>query len=495
MDNALILTGTHARRWLIGSTSSGELLVATLKLVDSAALTGAFVTGALLTSFRPEFLSLEEFLSMRMKLVNVAMFLGIMVLWRMIFMGFQLYDPTRSLFSRDRLRDTFLATTVATFVVGACGYVADISLVSFPFLVIFGVLANGAVLGSRFLFISAQALRGNSGLCRILVVGTGPQAIRFAQKIDENPDNFCSVIGFCDEPWRGIAEFHNRGYELVTEPKTLRAFLRENIVDEVVMTVSVNTLKAFESDMLKACEEHGVTVRFLSNILTGLRTGTLSEHEMEDGVVVSVYNGVGHGGQFLVKRMLDVVISLALLVALIPIFLAAAVAIRWDSRGPIFFTQTRVGLNKRPFRMYKFRTMENDAEEQIEKIAHLNEVAGPAFKVTNDPRVTRIGPLLRVSSIDELPQLVNVLKGEMSLVGPRPLPLRDFAGFDDDRHRRRFSVIPGLTGLWQVSGRSSTCFEDWMQLDLEYVENWSLSLDLKILARTVPAVLKRVGAS
>ena len=165
------------------------------------------------------------------------------------------------------------------------------------------------------------------------------------------------------------------------------------------------------------------------------------------------------------------------------------------SPGPVFFVQERVGLNKRRFRLYKFRTMLKDAELKQAELESLNEVEGPVFKIKNDPRITPIGKFLRKMSIDELSQLINVLKGDMSLVGPRPLPVRDYNGFDQDWHRRRFSVRPGITCLWQVDGRSDIPFETWMELDMKYIDNWSLTLDLKILLRTLPAVLRGSGAA
>jgi len=157
--------------------------------------------------------------------------------------------------------------------------------------------------------------------------------------------------------------------------------------------------------------------------------------------------------------------------------------------------QHRVGLNKRRFRLYKFRTMVVDAEAQLPALEHRNEASGPVFKIRNDPRLTRVGHFLRESSLDELPQLVNVIKGDMSLVGPRPLPVRDYRGFTQDWHRRRFSVRPGITCLWQVNGRSGVAFDQWMKLDMEYIDHWSLMLDMKILLKTIPAVLRRTGAS
>jgi len=172
-----------------------------------------------------------------------------------------------------------------------------------------------------------------------------------------------------------------------------------------------------------------------------------------------------------------------------------AIAIKLDSAGPVFFVQERVGLSKRRFRMIKFRTMSADAEARMEGIQHLNEKSGPIFKIKNDPRITPVGRWLRRTSVDELPQLVNVMLGDMSIVGPRPLSVRDAVRMEAAWQKRRFSVKPGLTCLWQVSGRSNLSFEEWMQLDLEYIDRWSLRLDATILLRTIPAVVTARGAS
>jgi exopolysaccharide biosynthesis polyprenyl glycosylphosphotransferase len=197
----------------------------------------------------------------------------------------------------------------------------------------------------------------------------------------------------------------------------------------------------------------------------------------------------------MIKRALDVLGSLLLLLLLAPLFSIVALLIKLTSEGDVFFLQERVGYNKRKFLIYKFRTMVPNAEKMMAELENLNEVSGPVFKIKNDPRMTRLGKLLRRTSIDELPQLFNVLKGDMSLVGPRPLPVRDYQGFNEDWQRRRFSVRPGITCLWQVTGRCSITFEQWMKLDLQYLDEWSLWLDLKILARTIPAVLKGSGAA
>lgn len=193
------------------------------------------------------------------------------------------------------------------------------------------------------------------------------------------------------------------------------------------------------------------------------------------------------------KRLIDVGLSLGLLVAAAPIMLAVAVAVRCTSRGPVLFRQLRAGLNGKPFTMYKFRSMMVGAQEWRPQLTLLNEIDGPVFKLRNDPRLTPVGRFLRRTSLDELPQLFNVLRGEMSLVGPRPLPLNEVMT-GSPAERRRLEVCPGITCLWQISGRCEIPYREWMQLDLLYVQNRSLILDLQILLRTIPAVLSCRGA-
>jgi exopolysaccharide biosynthesis polyprenyl glycosylphosphotransferase len=200
------------------------------------------------------------------------------------------------------------------------------------------------------------------------------------------------------------------------------------------------------------------------------------------------------GGRAALKRLVDVLGSVALLVVLSPLLVVIAICIRLDSAGPVIFEQTRIGLHKRRYTMYKFRSMVHDADARFAALTSMNEEDGPAFKIRDDPRVTRVGRVLRRLSLDELPQLFNVLKGEMSLVGPRPLFAWEFERIDEPWVRRRFSVQPGVTGLWQVSGRSDLPFSRRIELDLHYIDTWSLSGDLRILAKTVTVVASGRGA-
>ena len=194
------------------------------------------------------------------------------------------------------------------------------------------------------------------------------------------------------------------------------------------------------------------------------------------------------------KRAFDIVWAVVALLVLSPLLCTIALAIKLTSHGSVFYVHERVGKGGVPFPFIKFRTMVDGSDQQQHMLEHLNEVEGPVFKIKNDPRVTRVGRLLRRFSIDELPQLVNVLKGDMSLVGPRPLPVRDVERIELQWHKRRFSIRPGITCLWQVNGRSNIGFDDWVRMDLDYIDKWSLGLDLLILMKTIPAVFKGPGA-
>jgi len=246
--------------------------------------------------------------------------------------------------------------------------------------------------------------------------------------------------------------------------------------------------------VIQACELEGVEVWMLANFFnTQISRTTLDE--LYGRPVVIFRSTPDFSWQAVAKQTIDFFGALLAITLFSPILIFCTIAIRLTSKGPVFFRQQRSGLNGRPFTMYKFRSMVTDAEQRKDELQAYNEMAGPVFKVTNDPRITPIGKFLRRRSFDELPQLFNVLKGEMSLVGPRPLPVDETMQFDELAHRRRLSVKPGLTCLWQISGRNKvTDFKEWVRLDLEYIDNWSLWLDIKILLRTIPVVLAGEGA-
>ena len=243
---------------------------------------------------------------------------------------------------------------------------------------------------------------------------------------------------------------------------------------------------------MDACRERGVALKVVSLGLQQHADAVTYIPGLDCPLFVVRPQPAG-AGSYLVKQVGDRVGSALLLVVLSPLFLVIAVLIKVTSRGPVFFVDERVGVGQRPFRCYKFRTMVENARESQDALEELNEADGVLFKMRDDPRVTPVGRVLRRLSLDELPQLFNVLKGDMSLVGPRPLPLRD-CELMDDWHRRRHVMLPGITGLWQVSGRSDLSFDDMVRLDLQYMETWSLRSDLHILWRTAGAVLNSRGA-
>jgi exopolysaccharide biosynthesis polyprenyl glycosylphosphotransferase len=269
--------------------------------------------------------------------------------------------------------------------------------------------------------------------------------------------------------------------------------LHERSANGVILSARHAYFEEIEA-AIRACELEGVEAWLVADFFKA----QISRTSFDDfyGWPVLVFRSTPESSwQSVLKQLLDTVGSFLTLVCFCWLFALIALLIKCTSPGPVLFRQQRSGINGQPFTIYKFRTMVTNAEQLKHELAAMNEMSGPVFKVTNDPRITRIGKFLRKFSLDELPQLFNVLRGEMSLVGPRPLPVDEVKRFYDLAHRRRLSVKPGITCLWQISGRNNvTDFKDWVRLDLEYIDNWSLWLDVKILWRTLPAVLTTTGA-
>ena len=273
----------------------------------------------------------------------------------------------------------------------------------------------------------------------------------------------------------------------------LNSVIADQTVDEVLVALPIDKYSLLVEAIVHQCEEQGIIVR-LRTEMSNLHVARSYIDQLEGLAVLTIQSGPPDSWRLVVKRLFDIVVSAGVLIALAPLLIAVSLLIKLESRGPIFFTQERVGYNKRRFKILKFRTMVAGSDQQQQALEHLNEADGPVFKIKNDPRITRVGKFLRRFSIDELPQLVNVLRGDMSLVGPRPLPVRDVERIELRWHKRRFSIKPGITCLWQVNGRSEIGFDDWVRMDLEYIDRWSLALDLRILLKTLPAVLQGPGA-
>jgi exopolysaccharide biosynthesis polyprenyl glycosylphosphotransferase len=274
----------------------------------------------------------------------------------------------------------------------------------------------------------------------------------------------------------------------------LNVVIEREEIDEIVIALPIRSYYEQIQYMIAACEIRGIQSHLLSDFFqcTIARARVLEF----DGIPILAFTiGTGTVWTEYLKRAFDVIVASLLTLIFSPLFLLLALLIKICSpKGPVFFVQTRVGYNRRQFKMLKFRTMVPEAERLQQAFEHLNEAHGPVFKIKNDPRITPIGRVLRKVSLDELPQLFNVIKGDMSLVGPRPLPLRDVERFEEAWLKRRFSVKPGITCLWQVSERSNATFDTWIAQDLAYIDNWSFRLDLKILCKTIPAVVRGRGA-
>jgi exopolysaccharide biosynthesis polyprenyl glycosylphosphotransferase len=325
-----------------------------------------------------------------------------------------------------------------------------------------------------------------------LVVGTGDRARGLVTALMRYPEAGSVVRGCLSmdptDPTLSVLDTPVIG-SLGDLPELLQGDL---VVDEVFFAVAPERLEML-TDALETCESLGVDARVLVDLYRPAQAHPFVE-ELFGLPFYGFSPTLTRQGVLGAKRVLDVAGAAVLLAVLLPFLIGIGAIIRLTSRGPMIFRQERSGFHGRRFEMYKFRTMIQGAEELQDQVAHLNEMAGPVFKITEDPRLTAVGRFLRRTSLDELPQLVNVVRGEMSLVGPRPLPVYE-ASRIKGAQRRRLAMRPGMTGLWQVSGRNSVDFDGWMQLDLLYVDRWSFGLDLRILIRTIPVVLRGEGAS
>jgi exopolysaccharide biosynthesis polyprenyl glycosylphosphotransferase len=325
----------------------------------------------------------------------------------------------------------------------------------------------------------------------VLIVGSGPRALTLFRELYEQDADNVRVHGFVDAdvgPW--VDESARRRVATLDE---LEGYLMRHPIDDVLITLPIKSCYGQIQQTIALCERLGVRAAYLADVFQSARAR--QSFEQTGGFPVIRMHMVPSDRRLLVKRAIDIAAAGLGLLILSPLLVPIAILIKVTSPGPVIFSQERYGLNKRRFRMFKFRTMVVNAEALQPSLESRNEATGPVFKIRNDPRVTRVGSILRKTSLDELPQLVNVLRGDMSLVGPRPLPPRDVHRFSESWLMRRFSVPPGVTGLWQVSGRSDLPFSRWVALDLEYIDGWSLGLDFMILAKTLPAVLKGRGAA
>lgn len=479
------------------NTTKRKFLLGALKLFYPSLMILCFgLATALVVSEGHGGVNLTRFLSIRVKLSNLIVLTAVLLVWHLVFSVCGFYQSKRLSSLYSLVVDAAKATTLATVTLMVMAKFFLITMVTFSFMLLFWLLSSMFIIVARVTvrYLLRKIRLHGRNLRHVLILGTNSRALEFARRIESKPELGYRVLGFVDDDWAGMQIFRQTQYRLCCDLEGLSEYLRRNAIDEVAIYLPLRSFYEYASQVAALCEQNGIMMRFASDIFN-LKIARSRAADLDGDPHITAYSGSLDGWPILMKRALDMVVSFILLVLLAPLFAIVALAIKVESEGPAFFRQERIGINKRRFLIYKFRTMVPNADKMLSELEKLNEVSGPVFKIKNDPRRTRIGGFLRRTSIDELPQLLNVLTGDMSLVGPRPLPVRDYEGFNEDWQRRRFSIRPGITCLWQVNGRSAISFEKWMQLDLQYMDEWSFWLDLKILARTVPAVFKGSGAA
>jgi lipopolysaccharide/colanic/teichoic acid biosynthesis glycosyltransferase len=500
-----------------------KALLTLLKLADIAVVIASLVGAVALTAGKSGIDSRVGVLEMRLTILNVLFVAAYLVLWHFALRMRGLYNSYRLSPASLEFKDLATAVAIGTVPIIPLSLPFGFEYVNGSFLVVFPALAFvGLGVERRVLRAFARQVRSlGRNLRDVIIVGDGGPALDGAARLAQRDGLGYRVIDVLNvrstgsfsythanghaEPLANghaapLANGHANGQDVgaivhTTNEDTLSrlaALLESRPIDEVFLGLPLDGSEPLIRPIIQLCEEQGITVRVVAH-LAALDWGRASIDTLGEQPVITISSGPPDTLRLVAKRLIDVIGATIGVLILSPVMLAVALAIRWDSGAPIFFVQERVGLNRRRFPAYKFRTMVIGAEKLQAGLEHLNEAQGPVFKIEEDPRCTRVGRTLRRLSLDELPQLFNVLMGDMSLVGPRPLPVRDVDRIDTRWHRRRFSVKPGITCLWQINSREPK-FEEWIRSDMEYIDNWSLMLDLKILAKTIPAVISGQGA-
>ncbi|MBN9692883.1 MAG: sugar transferase [Verrucomicrobia bacterium] len=420
--------------------------------------------------------------------------LAVLAGWAFVLNLFIRYDANRFNDLLPQIVDVLKATTVCAFLLIIVGEVFEVGRFNRWVILLFWLITSGLMVLSRVVIhqILKALRRSGRNYRHLLIIGNRLDAEQLADRIERRPELGYKIEGLLVPEPNQLTEAKSN-WPLLGALDRLKGILEKGVVDEVIVNLPLQEHFATGLEIVQLGKQLGVVVRLLP---TGLDLHVLSRSQVEvfEGRYVITFFREAQLWHLLAKRLVDILVSGTLLILLVPLFLVVGLIVKFSTPGPVFFVQERVGMNKRRFRMYKFRSMYIDAEKRKADLAHLNEMSGPVFKIRNDPRITPVGRFLRKTSIDELPQLLNVLKGEMSLVGPRP-PVPSEVDKYEWLNRRRLSIRPGLTCLWQVSGRNELTFDQWMELDRQYIENWSFWLDLHILLRTIPVVLLGKGAS
>jgi exopolysaccharide biosynthesis polyprenyl glycosylphosphotransferase len=463
-----------------------------LPLADAFLAAGILGTVVVATNLDPSHMpgGLKEFLAFRVTLKNILLLAAFGLTWPAVLWACGLYAPARQRSGGEDWPRLVLASAIGA-----------IAALVFPL-----TSASGAARPEHSAFFGAAVLLATAGLRgtlrvlrgagrgdrprQIIIVGSGPLAARLVRELRADPVQASAVVGFVDsEPHAALT---GAGVAHLGAVEDLEHVLMRHVVDDVVIGLPIKSRYDAIRRTIAACERVGVPAKYPADLFR--TTPDRSRPEERPATPFLSFVPASEDSRRLIKRSIDLTGATLLLSVLTPVMLLVALAVKLTSPGPILFAQQRYGHLKRRFSMYKFRTMVSNAEQLQAGLEERNEAEGPVFKIRKDPRLTRPGRFLRRTSLDELPQLWNVLQGQMSLVGPRPMSVRDVGLFEEPWLMRRFCVRPGLTCLWQVRGRSNLSFEQWIALDLEYIDRWSLTLDVMILLLTIPAVLTGRGA-
>lgn len=477
---------TFTRRMLPGAFRSADLVLM------AVAFMLALITSGQQTSAG----GLDAFFSARIKLSNGLLFAGFAVVWHTVFSVSGMYRSHRIGAHLSEWWEVTKAVVLGTSLLALCASVFELEAGNRVFLSTFFVAALVGTLAMRFglRIVLGEARRSGRHLRNAIIVGCGPRGAALGRQIWNRPELGYLLLGYIDDMPAPGNPLHAGGDHLLGSINDLERLVREQNVDEVFVALPVKSHYETIARVIALGEQWGLIVRIPADLFE-FSLAKARVNYLDDAPILTLETPRPGSLELALKRFIDVAVSAVALVALLPVFAVVALAVRLDAPGPVLFFQERIGLSGRRFRLMKFRTMVVDAEARLADLEAVNEVDGAAFKMKHDPRVTRVGRVLRVLSLDELPQLLSVLRGDMSLVGPRPLPVRDVERFDACWINRRASVKPGLTCLWQINGRHEIGFRHWMELDLQYIDHWSLRLDCEILARTIPAVLRGLGAS
>jgi len=471
---------------------------------DICALLIALFVSVANTSAKFAGYSLVEFFLMRFSLLNVASVLVLILLWVFLFRQNGLYQrPAGNVLSEVFRIGAASGIFVAAITLGKEFYY--ISAIDHGFVTWFWPCSFALTWAFRKV-LEGLLLRvhlGDHNVSNVLIVGTNDQAADVAKELRGDQLQSYKCIGYVSAGERGANKVPEG--EVVSDLENAYQLMNDQVVDELIVVLTMRNITTQVEDLMRHAAQLGISVRCpVGKLFDGvfgheaLRLST-EQYKTSDGrndSYLVLNSGYGFNWQYVSKRLFDYTVALCLLLLMTPLMLAAALAISTTSKGGMFFVQKRYGYNGRVIRLFKFRTMSQGADALQKKLREEhNEMDGGAFKMKDDPRVTAVGSFLRKTSIDELPQLFNVLRGEMSLVGPRPLPLADYEHFKKVSHMRRLSVLPGITCTWQASGRNNVSFDEWMELDMAYIDGWSFMTDMNILLKTIPAVLFGRGAS